>query len=144
MRSVPGSKPSWWGFRHPARSDASDPTVDRDAVRQGDSAGERSTGRAELDAAYNRGRWEEAKRRHGSGFFSFLILLVVAAAAMLFYLAAQNGSFANGGAVVDRNISQATQTVQAPFKRAAEKAGDTLENAGQNLKQRAGDQPAKP
>ena len=69
---------------------------------------------------------------------------MVAAAAMLFYLAAQNGSFANGGAVVDRNLSQASQTIQAPFKRAAEKAGDTLENAGQNLKQRAGDQPAKP
>jgi hypothetical protein len=102
-------------------------------------------GRAELGAAYEKGRKDEQrrpKRRRGSSLFSFLILMVVAAAGILFYLAAQNGSFANGGAVVDQHLAQASHTVQAPFKRAANQAGDALETAGQKLKQNAGDQPA--
>jgi hypothetical protein len=103
-------------------------------------------GKAELSAAYEKGRQDEArrkpKRRRGHPLFSFLILLVVAAAAALFYLAAQNGSFAGGGAVVDKDLATAQQKAQAPFRRAADRAGDTLENAGQTLKQKAGDQPS--
>lgn len=104
-------------------------------------------GRAELSAAYEKGRKDEMRRprrRRGSPLFSFLILIVVAAAGIMVYLAAQNGSFAGGGAVVDQHLTQASQTVQAPFKRAADKAGDALESAGQKLKQNAGDQPPKP
>lgn len=102
------------------------------------------TSRADLDAAYERGRRDEAKRRRGSPLVGFLILIIIAAAVGLFYLAAQKGSFANGGAVVDNDISQASQTATGPFRRAADKAGNALENAGQNLKQNAGDQPANP
>jgi hypothetical protein len=69
---------------------------------------------------------------------SFVVLIVAAAAVALFYLAAQNGSFSNGGAVVDRNLSTASKTAQAPFRGAAGKAGDALERAGQTLKQQAG------
>jgi hypothetical protein len=100
-------------------------------------------GKAELNAAYEKGRQDgrKARPRRGHPFFSFLILLVVAAAALLFYLAAQNGGFAGGGAVVDRNLASASQQAQAPFRRAADRAGDTLENAGQTLKQDAGEQP---
>ncbi len=111
------------------------------------AAGGAPPGRAELSAAYEKGRKDEGRRprrRRGSPLFSFLILIVVAAAAGLFYLAAQNGSFASGGAVVDQHLSQASQTVQAPFKRAADQAGNALENAGQTLKQKAGDPSAKP
>lgn len=102
-------------------------------------------GKAELNAAYERGRQEEArrkpKRRRGHPLFSFLILIIVAAAALMVYLAAQKGSFANGGAVVDNDLATASQKAQAPFRRAADRAGDTLENAGQTLKQKAGEQP---
>jgi hypothetical protein len=103
-------------------------------------------GKAELNAAYEKGRRDEARRRprrRGHPLFGLLILMVVAAAAMLFYLAAQNGSFAGGGAVVDKDLATASQTAQAPIRRAADRAGDTLENAGQTLKQKAGDQPSK-
>lgn len=101
-------------------------------------------GKAELNAAYEKGRRDEARRRprrRSHPLFSFLVLIIVAAAAMMIYLAAQNGSFANGGAVVDKDLATASQSAQAPFRRAADRAGDTLENAGQTLKQKAGDQP---
>ena len=96
--------------------------------------------RADLDAAYRKGRLDEARRRRGSPFLAFIGLIAVAAVTLMVYLAAQNGSFSSGGAVVDNNLSNASQRVQAPFKTAASKAGNALENAGQNLKQRAGDQ----
>jgi hypothetical protein len=51
-------------------------------------------------------------------------------------LAVRTGSFASAGAVIDNLI-------QAPAHVAADKAGNALENAGQNLKDRAGSsQPA--
>lgn len=96
--------------------------------------------RAELDAAYRRGRRDEAKRRHGSPFLAFIGLVAFAAVVLMVYLAAQTGSFSNGGAVVDNNLANASQRVQAPFKNAESRAGNALENAGQSLKQRAGDQ----
>jgi hypothetical protein len=100
--------------------------------------------RAELDAAYRRGRRDGARRRHGSPFFAFIGLIAFAAIVLMVYLAAQTGSFSNGGAVVDNNLSNASQRVQAPFKNAESKAGNALENAGQSLKQRAGDQGPNP
>jgi hypothetical protein len=96
--------------------------------------------RAELLSAYRSGRLDEAKRRHGSPLLVFIGLIACAAVALIVYLAAQNGSFSNGGAVVDNNLANASQRVQAPIKNAESKAGNALENAGQSLKQRAGDQ----
>jgi hypothetical protein len=142
MRSLFGSRPSWWGPRTAtAQNSPSGSAVGYDADRSAERSISRAEiSRAEIDAAYNKGRWDEARRHRGSPLFSFLILLVVAAAALIFYLAAQNGSFSNGGAVVDKHLSQASQTVQAPFRRAAGRAGDALEQAGQSLKKDAGGQ----
>ncbi|MGH7022302.1 MAG: hypothetical protein ACREEB_01785 [Caulobacteraceae bacterium] len=100
--------------------------------------------RADVDAAYERGRRDAARRRRGSPFFSLLALIAIAALAMLLYLAAQTGSFSSGGAVVDNDISNASQRAQAPFKNAANNAGNALENAGQRLKRDAGSQPNTP
>lgn len=136
MKTLSDWRSSWSGRRTPA-NDGGRPSP-------GDAAAAPPPGRAELSAAYEKGRKDESRRprrRRGSPLFSFLILIIVAAAAGLVYLAAENGSFASGGAVVDSHLSQASQTVQAPFKRAADKAGNALENAGQKLKQSAGDQP---
>jgi type II secretory pathway pseudopilin PulG len=66
------------------------------------------------------------------------LLIVVAIGAALIYFAIQNGSFSSGGAVVDRKLSNAAATVQAPIRGAADKAGTALENVGSNLKQDAG------
>ena len=94
--------------------------------------------RAELKTAYERGRREEQLRRRGSPLLSFLVLIVVLIGAGLIYLAVRNGSFSSGGAVVDQSLAKVGQTAQAPIKGAAEKTGDALQRAGQNLKQNAG------
>jgi hypothetical protein len=100
--------------------------------------------RAELDAAYRKGRRDGSRRRRGSPFLAFIGLIAFAAVVLMVYLAAQTGSFSNGGAVVDNNLSNASQRVQAPFKNAESKAGNALENAGQSLKRKAGDQSPSP
>jgi hypothetical protein len=91
--------------------------------------------RADSGAAYRRGRRDAApRRRRGLPVLSFLVLLVVVFGAVMLYLAAQNGSFASGGAVIDHDLSKATQ----PVRRAEDKTGAALERAGQNLEQAAG------
>ena len=88
--------------------------------------------------AYSRGRRDERVRRRGSPLLTFLVLIVVAIGAVMIYLAIQQRSFAGAGTVVDQKISKAADTVQAPIRGAADKAGDALQNAGANLKQDAG------
>ncbi len=86
-------------------------------------------------AARRRERRDVApRRRRGLPLLSFVVLLVVVFGAVMLYLAAQNGSFASGGAVIDRDLSKATQ----PVRRAEDKTGAALERAGQNLEQAAG------
>ena len=145
MKTWSDWRSSWAGRKSAPANDGGQTSPRTDGAQT--AAAGAVPGRAELSAAYEKGRKDEGRRprrRRGSPLFSFLILIVVAAAAGLFYLAAQNGSFASGGAVVDQHLSQASQTVQAPFKHAADQAGNALENAGQTLKQKAGDQPANP
>ncbi len=74
------------------------------------------------------------RRRRGFPLFSLLILAVVFFGGLMLYLAAQNGSFSRGGAVVDSSLSNAA----APIKNAEDRAGSALESAGQHLKQAAG------
>ena len=100
--------------------------------------------KGELDDAYAKGRRDERRRRRGSPLLSFIVFLIVVAAGVLFYLAVRNGSFASGGAVVDNSISNVSERATAPVRNAADKAGNALENAGQSLKQRVGDEPATP
>jgi hypothetical protein len=78
----------------------------------------------------------DARRRprRGAPLISLLVLLVVLFGALMLYLAARNGSFAQGGAVIDHSLSQATQ----PVRRAEDKTGAALETAGQHLQQDAG------
>ncbi len=98
------------------------------------------TARADEDRAYAAGRRDQrVRRRGGSPLLTLLLLVVVAIGAVMIYLAIQNGSFSAGGAVVDHSLSSAKNTVTAPVRGAADQAGDALQNAGANLKQKAGD-----
>ncbi|HTX48013.1 MAG TPA: hypothetical protein VME40_01365 [Caulobacteraceae bacterium] len=92
--------------------------------------------RADVRAAYRRGRADAApgRRRGGLPIIGLLVLLVVIFGAIMLYLAAENGSFARGGAVIDRDLSNATQ----PVRRAEDRTGQALQNAGQHLQQDAG------
>jgi hypothetical protein len=77
------------------------------------------------------------RRRGGFGLIGFVILLIVIFGALMLYLAARNGSFAQGGAVIDHGLSSATQ----PVRNAEDRAGAALEHAGQGLKRDAGPTP---
>lgn len=74
------------------------------------------------------------QRRGGFSLFSLIVLLLVIFGGVMIYLAAQNGSFSNGGAVVDHSISNAG----APIRNAEDRAGMALESAGRHLKRDAG------
>ncbi len=110
---------------------------ERDQVRHS-LVSEPVADRRALDEAYDRGRREERLRRRGSPLLSLLVLIVVIIGGLMIYLAVRNGSFSSGGAVVDRDLSRAAQTAQAPIKDAADKTGDALQSAGQSLKRKAG------
>jgi hypothetical protein len=101
----------------------------------------RAINTADADAAYARGRRDERSRRRGSPLLTLLLLVVVAIGAVLIYYAIQNGSFSDGGKVVDQKLSNAAATVQAPLRGAADKAGAALQNAGSQLKRDAGSNP---
>jgi len=136
-----------WFARRPVTPNGADGSETVEAYREGrrdenarvarDGAPDR-TARTDLNEAYQRGRRDERARRRGSPLLSFLVLVVVLIGAGLIYLAVRNGSFSNGGAVVDRSLSRVTQTAQAPILGAEDTAGNVLQNAGQNLKQNAG------
>ena len=96
--------------------------------------------RADLEAAYRRGR-RDGKRRGRHPILAFIGFVAAAATALVIYLAAQTGSFAGGGAVVDQHLANAAQRAQSPFRNAAQNVGNALETAGQSLKQRS--QPTK-
>jgi len=106
--------------------------VDRDG-----DASPRAT-KADLDAAYDRGRLEGRRRHRGSPILGLIALILVVVGAVIIYLAVRNGSFTKGGEVVDSNVAAAAAKVQAPLRGAADKAGNALQNAGENLKDRAG------
>jgi flagellin-like protein len=90
--------------------------------------------RAELEAAYERGRVRGRPRRGASPLLTLVLLLAVVVAGVMIYLAIQNGSFSNGGAVVDQKLDQVAKTVDAPIKNAAITTGSALQDAGQRLK----------
>ena len=93
--------------------------------------------KADVKEAYERGRRDERARHKSSPVMALIVLLIAVIGVGGLYLAAKEGSFTGGGAVVDRNLNTASQTVQQPVRNAAENAGTALENAGQNLKQAA-------
>jgi hypothetical protein len=88
--------------------------------------------------AYDRGRRDERARhprRRGSPVLTTVLFLAACAGAFVIYLGMSQGSFTGGGQAIDQNIANAkAQAVQAG-RNVANKTGDALENAGQNLKQ---------
>jgi hypothetical protein len=103
--------------------------------RQAEAAGTSAASQAQVRAAYRRGRAAAAPRRRGGApIIGFLVLLVVIFGSIMLYLAAENGSFSRGGAVIDRDLSQATQ----PVRRAEDRTGQALQNAGEHLQKDAG------
>ena len=117
----------------------------RSATTAPSSAEAYREGRIDESRAENGGPWAGAprptvvvRRRRGFGGFGLLALLIIVFGGLMLYLAARNGSFSAGGAVIDNNLSQATHTVTAPVRNAADKTGQALQNAGSSLRQQGG------
>lgn len=64
---------------------------------------------AELRAAYDRGRRDEAARRRRSPLMALAVGSAALVGGAVLALAALEGSFQNGGAVVDHQVSKAAQ-----------------------------------
>jgi flagellin-like protein len=115
------------GRREQRRLDEAAPAVAGAAVA-------RHASPAEIEAAYERGRARGRRPRGASPLLTLVVLLAVFVAGAMIYLAVQNGSFSNGGAVVDQKIDQVQKSVDAPIKNAAITTGDALQRAGQRMK----------
>jgi hypothetical protein len=135
---------SW--FAKPATVEPSDPSQlgaykagRRDERVQNETAGSTpSVAKADVDNAYDRGRHDQGvrRRRHPIGMLLLVVLALIGVFAII--MPVQYGSFAAAGAAVDDAFASAGQSASTPVRGAADKAGDALQNAGQNLKQSAG------
>jgi hypothetical protein len=99
----------------------------------------------ERQAAYGQGRADQKSadharvakakepRRRKGGFGLFTLLFVIAAAIGVTWvvLAYQTGSFASGGAVVDRKVAEVTEPAKQAAIDAADRTGAAVQSAGQ-------------
>ncbi len=91
--------------------------------------------RGAINDAYDRGRREERLRHRGSPFLALITAILVIVALVVIVLAIQQGSFSGAGSVIDGWI-------RSPVQNAADRTGAALQNAGQNIKDRAGSGPS--
>ena len=92
--------------------------------------------------AYDRGRRDERARRprrHSAPFFTFIVLVAALVGVGAIYLGVSQGSFGRGGQVVDQRLAGVAQPATQATRSAADRAADALQNAGQRIKQTAGD-----
>ncbi|MGI9169219.1 MAG: hypothetical protein ACR2FH_03465 [Caulobacteraceae bacterium] len=87
--------------------------------------------RGAINDAYDRGRREERLRHRGSPLLALITAVLVIIALAVLILAVNRGSFMAAGAVIDGWI-------RSPVQTAADKTGNALQNAGQDIKDRAG------
>lgn len=89
--------------------------------------------------AYAEGRRDQHKaekrahRRGGFGFATAFVVLVAALGVVWLALAAREGSFAAGGAVVDQKVAEVTQPARVAINQTADRTGAAVQNAGQAL-----------
>jgi len=77
-------------------------------------------------------REERPRRRgHGMGVLGFLVVVVAAIGVLWMVLAAREGSFAAGGAVVDHKLAEVTSPARVAANRAVDRTGQAVKTAGQ-------------
>lgn len=93
--------------------------------------------KADLRAAYERGRQDEraARKRHPV-FMTFLFVAAIVGVIVL-GLAAWNGSFGTAGGVVDQNLQTAAERAEPAVRGAASDASQTVRDAAQSARDAA-------
>lgn len=110
------------------RTAAREPVVDPLQVEQRGYAEGRRDQKLE-DRANARAR----RRRGGLGLVSVIVVLVAALGVLWLALAAREGSFAAGGAVVDQKVAEVTSPARVAANQAADRTGAAVENAGEAI-----------
>jgi hypothetical protein len=92
---------------------------------------------AKLDGGKLDGDKVARGRRHrGGGFMAligFLVVVIAAVGVLWMGLAYREGSFAAGGAVVDRKLAEVTQPARVAAVEAVDKTGQAVQGAGQAI-----------
>jgi hypothetical protein len=92
-------------------------------------------GRADQRAA-DAPKIERKKRRHGGlGLLGLLIIALAVAGGGYLTLAAREGSFAAGGAAIDRQVAAVTTPARDVAVEAVDRTGYTVERAGQTVEE---------
>jgi hypothetical protein len=89
------------------------------------------------------GRLAERRRHRGHPFITLIVIIVAVAGAAVLALAAHEGSFSRGGAVVDHNLAVAADNAQVEAAKAAGQAGQAVKDAGDSVAKTVSDAAAK-
>lgn len=103
-------------------------------ARTADPAGASAAQESELQQAYHRGRRDERARRRRSPLVMLGVSLTALFGAGILAVSAWQGSFSQGGAVVDHQIATAADNAQPKIEAAAQDARNALREAGQDAK----------
>ena len=85
------------------------------------------------------GRIEEKRRHQGHPLLKFAVVVVAVAGAAVVALAAHEGSFSRGGAVVDQNLAVAADNAKITSAQAVAQAGQAVKDAGTSLEKKVTD-----
>lgn len=85
------------------------------------------------------GRTQERARHRGHLLIKLAVVVIAIAGAAVLALAAREGSFSRGGAVVDQNIAVAADNAKVGAADAAAQAGQAVKDAGDTVAKKAAD-----
>ena len=101
----------------------------RTVVRDDGEVREHTLGDKDLRDAYDRGRADEAVRHKRNWLMTILGTLLALVGLVVLILAALNGSFARGGAVIDRQLSIAVDQAEPAARNAASTVAEEVREA---------------
>lgn len=90
-------------------------------------------GEADLKAAYERGRIDEKKRHRRSPVLAIALVAVALVGGASLVLAAKEGSFRDGGAVMDSGARVAVREAVPTLKKGVDEAGQGLKKVQDKL-----------
>ena len=102
----------------------------RTVVREDGDVRERTLGDKDLRDAYDRGRADEAVRHKRNWLLTIVTTLLALMGLIVLILAALNGSFARGGAVIDQQLSIAADNAEPVARNAASTVAAEVRDVG--------------
>lgn len=101
----------------------------RTVVRDDEDVRERTLSDKDLRDSYDRGRADEAVRHKRNWLLTIVTALLALVGLIVLVLAALNGSFARGGAVIDQQLSIAADQAEPAARSAASEVAEEIREA---------------